>query len=254
MIEHLDGGRDNIIKNNDIVYRPSHEWTSNVHDFLRYLHKCGFVKVPLPQGINEDGQELVSFVDGEVFNNELSQDARSDDTLISFAKFIRKFHDLGADYIECLNGNEKWMLPVQTEIETMCHGDLAPYNTALEGKRVVGLIDFDTLHPGSRIWDVSYALYRWIPLMSEDNPENFGTRSDKTRRIELFFETYGTDAIDQEGVFDWVIRRLEYLVSYMKQEANNGDESFEQHINDGHIKSYLEDVKYIREQWQDKPY
>jgi aminoglycoside phosphotransferase (APT) family kinase protein len=252
MTEYLDGGRDNIIKNNDIVYRPSHEWTPNVHDFLRYLHKCGFVKVPLPHGINEDGQEMVSFVDGEVFNNELSQDARSDDALISFAKFIRKFHDLGADYIECLNGNEKWMLPVQTEIETMCHGDLAPYNTALEGKRVVGLIDFDTLHPGSRIWDLSYALYRWIPLMSQDNPENFGTRSDKSRRIELFFDTYGTDAIDREGVFEWVIRRLEYLVSYMKQEAYNGDETFKQHINDGHIKSYLEDVTYISEQWQDK--
>jgi len=28
----------------------------------------------------------------------------------------------------------------------------------------VALIDFDTAHPGPRIWDVAYAAYRFVPL------------------------------------------------------------------------------------------
>lgn len=249
MAEHLDGGRDNIIKDKNIVFRPSHEWTGNVHGFLRFLHEHGFLKVPYPFGINENGQEMVSFVEGEVFNEELSQEAKSDEVLISFAKLIRTFHDLGAEYIKLLKGNENWMLPVLTNIETMCHGDLAPYNTVLKDKKVVGLIDFDTLHPGSRLWDIAYALYRWIPLMTNENPENFGSRPDKSRRIEIFFAAYGMDEIVREDVFDLVIKRLEYLVTFMKQEAENGNTIFRQHIIDGHVNGYLGDIEYIREQW-----
>ncbi|NCA99857.1 MAG: aminoglycoside phosphotransferase family protein [Clostridia bacterium] len=249
MAERLVGGRENIMRDLERVYRPSHEGSICVHDFLRYLHSCGFNSVPFPFGINEIGQEEVSFVEGTVFNGALSQDARSDETLIAFAQYIRRFHDFGAEYIEHLSGDEKWMLPVQTKIETMCHGDLAPYNTVLSGQSIVGLIDFDTLHPGSRLWDLSYALYRWIPLMSDDNPGNFGSRSDKSRRIELFLDAYGTDVVSREDVFKWVIRRVEYLVVFMSQEAADGDETFKQHIEDGHLKGYLDDLIYIRKTW-----
>lgn len=249
MAEHLQGGRDQISKEKNIVVRPSHEWTPYVHGFLGFLHRHEFSKVPYPYGINENGQEMVSFVEGEVFNEELPQEVRSDEVLISFAQLIRNFHDLGAEYIKRLNGNENWMLPVQTEVETMCHGDLAPYNTVLKGKEVVGLIDFDTLHPGSRLWDIAYALYRWIPLMSDENPENFGSRLDKLRRTELFFSTYGMTEIVNKEVFELVIRRLEYLVSFMKQEADKGDPVIKQHIDDGHLRGYLKDIEYIREEW-----
>lgn len=249
MAERLVGGRENIKRDLERVYRPSHKWSIYVHDFLRYLHGCGFNSVPFPFGMNETGQEEVSFVEGTVFNGELSQDARSDEALIAFAQYIRRFHDFGAEYMDHLSGDEKWMLPVQTKIETMCHGDLAPYNTVFSGQSIVGLIDFDTLHPGSRLWDLSYALYRWIPLMSDDNPENFGSTSDKLRRIELFFDAYGTDVVNREDVFNWVIRRVEYLVVFMNQEADGGDATFRQHIEDGHLKGYMDDLVYIRKNW-----
>ena len=249
MAERLDGGRDDIIRDKDVVYRPAHEWSIYAHEFLKYLYECGFEQVPFPKGFILDQREILTFVDGEVFNEELPQAVKSDTVLIEFAKLIRRYHDLGAEYVERLTGDENWMLPIQTEIETMCHGDLAPYNTAILESSIVGLIDFDTLHPGSRLWDISYALYRWIPLMSEDNPESFGSELDKSRRIEKFIEAYGTDIVDWDNVFNCVIGRLEFLVDFMKQEAVNGDETFEQHIEDGHIKGYIEDIKYIKKNW-----
>lgn len=56
------------------------------------------------------------------------------------------------------------MLSAVNPIEVMCHGDFAPYNVVLNGSDAVGIIDFDTLHPGSRLSDVAYAVYRWAPL------------------------------------------------------------------------------------------
>jgi thiamine kinase-like enzyme len=116
-------------------------------------------------------------------------------------------------------------------------------------KRRIGLIDFDTLHPGSRLWDISYALYRWVPLMSERNSENYGRHVDKSRRVEKFLSAYGKDVIDEEKIFAWIIKRLQYLVEFMKQEALNGDETFKQHIEEGHLQIYIDDIEYIKKNW-----
>ena len=246
MIQQLEGGRKSITRDDDRVYRPAHEWSYDVHQFLKYLHEKGFNRVPFPYAIHGTGQEEVSFIAGEIHNGLLPDNVKSDETLIEFAKFIRTFHDLGAEYIQSLTGDEKWMLPIQTNVETMCHGDLAPYNTVVDGKHIVGLIDFDTLHPGSRLWDIAYALYRWIPLMSDSNPEDFGDKSDKLRRLKIFFKAYGTDLVNMDNVMSSVIKRLEFLVTFMEKEAHDGDQNFENHIAEGHIERYLEDIEYIK--------
>ena len=61
----------------------------------------------------------------------------------------------------------------------MCHGDFAPYNVVLKGEQAVGIIDFDTCHPGSRLWDISYALYRWSPFMHLKNPDRLGSLEEQ---------------------------------------------------------------------------
>lgn len=246
MAEALSGGRDKIFRDKELVYRPANEWTRDVHAFLKFLHKNNFNKVPYPYEINEEGQEVVSYVDGKVHNGLLPMEAKSDKALISFAKLLREFHDLGEGYISNLSGKEQWMLPVQTHIETMCHGDLGPYNVTFKGNQVTGLIDFDTLHPGSRLWDIAYALYRWVPLMADRNPENFGSLKDKEKRLDLFINSYGSELIAKDQVLDCVVRRLDYLVEFMKTEANKGDETFKKNIEEGHLEGYLIDIDYIK--------
>jgi len=247
-MERLDGGRSNIYSDGKKVSRPLNEWSVHVHDFLLYLYKHGFTQVPYPLGI-ADGHEMVSYIEGDVYNGDLSDDAKSDETLIAFAKFIRKYHDIGSEYVKSLKGDESWMLSIKSQVQTMCHGDLAPYNTVLDRKNIIGLIDFDTLHPGSRLWDISYALYRWVPLMDESNPENFGSRLDKQRRLELFLEAYGSDVLDEDDIFKTVISRLEYLISFMIKKAEEGDETFVNHEEQGHLKTYKDDIHYIKLNW-----
>lgn len=249
MHEFLEGGRDGIYREGNYVFRPAEFWTEHVHLYLKYLHSEGFNKVPFPFGIDNDGIEKISYVEGNVYNELLPEEVKSDETLISFCILIKQFHDIGEKYIENLTGKEKWMLPVRTPIETMCHGDLAPYNVTVNGKKTIGIIDFDTLHPGPRMWDISYSLYRWIPLMSPDNPENFGNEDDKHRRLDLFIRTYGLNDKDNKKIIKYVIQRLEYLISFMEIEAENGNITFRQHIEDGHLTQYRRDLNYIESNW-----
>lgn len=249
MQEPLDGGRDDIYRKGNYVYRPAEAWTGHVHSYLRYLHDRGFNKVPFPYEIDRNGIEKISYVEGNVYNDILPNEVKCDEALISFCKLVKRFHDIGEEYIEALTGIEEWMLPVRTPIETMCHGDLAPYNIAMEGKEAVGIIDFDTLHPGPRLWDIAYSLYRWIPLMSPDNPESFGSEDDKHRRLELFIRTYGLNNISNKEIIKCVIDRLEYLVSFMQKEAMNGNVVFIEDIEEGHLELYKKDLKYIVLNW-----
>jgi thiamine kinase-like enzyme len=249
MKDTLDGGRDDIYREDNCVIRPTNFWTVHIHRYLKYLHDKGFSKVPYPYEIDVSGKEKVSYVEGSVYNGILPDEVRSDEALISFCKLIRQYHDIGEEYIEKLTGNEQWMLAVQTPTETMCHGDLAPYNIAMNGKEAVGIIDFDTLHPGPRLWDIAYALYRWIPLMSPDNPESFGDEEDKNRRLRLFISTYGLNDISYKEILGSVIARLQYLISFMENEARKGNSTFIQDIEEGHLEQYKKDLMYIESYW-----
>jgi hypothetical protein len=93
--EVLFGGRDNkIFRLTDKVIRPSAAWTPHVHDFLNFLIDEGVTYVPRPYGINENGEESLSFVQGEVFNYPLPKFMLQDHMIISSAKLLRSYHEV----------------------------------------------------------------------------------------------------------------------------------------------------------------
>jgi hypothetical protein len=140
-----------------------------------------------------------------------------------------------------------WLLPTQTPVEVICHGDFAPYNVVLNGRQAVGIIDFDTAHPGPRLWDIAYALYRWAPFTHPQNPDGLGDLTTQIGRARLFCDAYGFPAAQRPELVDAMILRLETLVSYMQAEAQKGNEAFIANLADGHHLLYLADIKYLGE-------
>ena len=240
--ETLLGGRvGKIHKVQDKVIRPVNKWTGDIHRFLQFLHEEGADFVPKPHGINENGEEVLSFVPGDVFNS-LPKGLLTDTVLISAAKLLLKFHTFSGKYISRLTQNEQWMLPVVTPIEVMCHGDFAPYNVTMIEDVAFGIIDFDTLHPGSKMWDIVYAVYRWVPIEASEQD----VLGEQIRKVKLFLDTYGVTTASKECFVELLIKRLEALVNFMSQEAANGNEDFELHIAEGHLQKYLDDIEYLR--------
>lgn len=247
MAEIFHGGRDAIKRNKDKVIRPTGPWSAAVHRYLHFLHENGLKNVPYPFDIDQEQREHVSYIEGLVFNSMEDEASRSDALLTSLAHYLREFHRIGIDYISELNDDEIWMLPRREPIETMCHGDLGPYNIVTKDNKVIGLIDFDTLHPGPILWDLAYGLYRWVPLMNPDNPENFGEDEDKLRRIKVFMTAYGLPSVSTEVILDRVIERVMALINYMLEQAKMSKSDFQAAIDRGDLVLYRKDIAYIRE-------
>lgn len=244
--ETLDGGREGKIKKQgNKVIRPANEWSSNVHRFLDFLIREGFCFVPNPYGFTENNEEILSYVAGTAYNYPLPDIFLKDDMIIRSAELLKKYHELGRKYIKELRGDEKWMLPKVDPVEVMCHGDFAPYNVTLIDEKPVGIIDFDTLHPGPVLWDVAYAVYRWIPFTSPENPDHYDDIDEQIRKVRVFMDAYDATSQEREALPKMMIKRLGALTDYMTAQADDGNEDFAKNLEDGHVKIYKNDINYI---------
>lgn len=238
----LTGGRENnIIRVDDKVIRPSGKWTKQVHQLLLHLREKGFLSAPEPLEINALGQEIISFIPGEVSNYPLSQAAKSVSALTSAARLLRDYHNASESFLDCHQINsESWQLSPRNPIEVICHGDFAPYNVVLNGETAIGIIDFDTCHPGPRTWDIAYALYRWAPFTSPKNHDGFGDIDDQIKRAQLFCHSYGLKGEDASKISLIIIERLEALIDFIKTNHQENSPHTE------HLKLYEADINYIK--------
>ncbi|WP_256338561.1 phosphotransferase [Streptomyces sp. 2112.3] len=129
--------------------------------------------------------------------------------------------------------------------EVVCHGDLAPYNTVYRDGGPVALIDFDTAHPGPRVWDLAYAAYRFVPLTGADNQDLRLPVAERSRRLRLFAHAYALDPTTRKTLPHTAAERLEHLVRHLHEQAAAGVAAFARHIADGHDALYRADRAHI---------
>jgi Ser/Thr protein kinase RdoA (MazF antagonist) len=109
--------------------------------------------VPRFLGIDSDDREILSYLDGET-GHGISE--WSDSQLVDLARLLRPIHD-------ALAGS-----PEAGLAETVCHLDLAPWNTILTAGRPTAFIDFDDVAPGNRSDDIAYLLWVFLDLGTAD--------------------------------------------------------------------------------------
>ena len=243
--EDLQGGSTKVTKMGSRVLRARHQGSTNVEWLLTVLERRGFRYSPRFLGLSDDGQQVLEFMEGRAGSYPLPTALRSDEALISAARALRSLHEVTSDLAtEVVEG---WMLETLETVEpyeVICHGDFAPYNCVFDESRLVGIIDFDTAHPGPRIRDVAYAIYRFAPLTAPGNAVGFGSLAEQARRARLFCNEYGE--VNRTQVIETVCRRLLDLVSYMRSQAAQGDAAFQSHLDSGHDTVYLHDIHYLR--------
>lgn len=232
-MEILKGGNSNqVIKHGNSVLRNTGAWSPFVHQLLQHLTASGFKESPVFLGM-EGTQERLSFVEGEVGNDPLKPYMQSDTILIEAAQLLRRLHDLTQDFL--VPPDAHFQLQPPTAHEVICHNDFAPYNLVFRDGHIVGIIDFDTAAPGSRLWDIAYAVYRFVPLANDDHCQRLGWNPipDRRARLKLFCDAYGLQ--DREQVIPTVIQRLDSLVAYMQKHGRNLE----------HVPLYVADVAFI---------
>ena len=151
--EQLPGGFVNVVvRVGDTVRRQPGERAAFVHELLRQLGRQGWSGAPRFLGLDEDGREMLSYVDGYVaWDDPRSPATSSLGSLRSVGRLVRELHDLTAG------------TSLAADSEVVCHNDLSPKNTvyAANGARAIAFIDWDLAAPGSRIHDLALACWQY---------------------------------------------------------------------------------------------
>lgn len=245
-MEALQGGREGLIfRSEDKVYRPRDKWSETVQSLLSYIAENGFDAAPKPYGFDSKNNEILSYVEGDVFNYPLTGRIATIEALTSAAKLLRLYHDASSSFLSKHSTESlEWMLPCREPMEVICHGDYAPYNVSLVGSQTVGIIDFDTAHPAPRIWDIAYAVYCWAPFKTHEH-DAMGNLESQAMRAKHFCDAYGLLKVGHKLLVKTMAERVQALVDHMHNEASKGHHAFIENIKDGHDLVYLEDIQYM---------
>jgi Ser/Thr protein kinase RdoA (MazF antagonist) len=135
---------------------------------------------------------------------------------------------------------------VRSPAETIVHGDFAPYNCVYEGRMAAGIIDFDTAHPGPRVWDVASAVYRFAPFTTGHvEGSTAPTLDERLARAAEFCRAYQLDARSRGVLVETMIAGLVALVTTLETEAAAGNPKFVSDLQHGHADLYRADVAYL---------
>jgi hypothetical protein len=166
--EHvLTGGNVSagVVRVGDTVHKPAGPHTAAVEAFLSYLNAAGFSGAPTTLGRDEQGRHVLEYIRGEM---AYDLPPMALDGLHRVGQLIRQFHDLSEEFQPPPDAHwDAVIRPDRTGL--ICHNDLARWNLVCAGERWV-FIDWDGAGPGSRLWDLAWAVTSFVPLDPGGDP------------------------------------------------------------------------------------
>ena len=194
----LHGGNmsSGVVRVGDTVRRPAGPWTPAVHALLAHLHDVGFAGAPRPLGIDERGREVLTFIPGDVVWPDHFALLDPQVQLERVARLVRAFHDAVAGFVPPPGAVWQRLIPPDGA-EIIAHHDLAPWNL-VAGTEGWAFIDWDTAAPGTRLWDLAYALHGFVPLSADPRLQ----RADAAARVRAFVDAYGLGEADRRPLLE----------------------------------------------------
>jgi Ser/Thr protein kinase RdoA (MazF antagonist) len=175
----LGGGAmtEGVVRVGDTVRRPPTCATQLMRDVLVHLERAGFDAAPRWLGFDEQGRDVLTWIDGETLTERGQMHPYigdppgritfTDEQVAAVMRLLRRYHDTFGD-------------------DVICHGDFGPWNIVWRNGLPFALIDFDTTYPGDASDDVAYALRMFISYgFGEAEPREL------VRRTQAALRAYG---------------------------------------------------------------
>jgi aminoglycoside phosphotransferase (APT) family kinase protein len=231
-----------VVRIGDTVRRPTHPWSQATHALLRHLEAAGFPCAPRVLGIDEEGREVLTYLEGESGPQGWAK-VVDDAGLVRFARLLRDYHDAVAGFRP--PDGLRWFTGETGGDEVICHGDFGPWNVVWQGERPVGILDWDYARPGSRIHDVAYALEYVAPF--RDDAEclrwlRYPEPPDRRHRVELFATAYGLTSTS--GLVDAVVEVQRDGIEQVRRLATAGQQPQVDWVAQGHLQELANRVTW----------
>lgn len=222
MVERrLEGGNDaGAIRIGETVRRVVRAWTPSVHALLRHLEDKGFAGAPRVLGIDGQGREVLTFLQGETMGTRQVWPAwtRTEDALLQVARWLRAYHEAVADFVPPPGAvwrcGRHW-----TPGTIIAHNDASPYNAAWHEGRLTGFFDWDFAGPVTVESDVAWVALSWVPLHSRlvAASEGFTEFEARPRRLRMFLDEYGW-----RGDLMVIVREIQSRMSARARDIRHG--------------------------------
>jgi Phosphotransferase enzyme family len=250
--EPLDGGYDaGAVPIGNTVHRRAGPWTPAVHGLLTYLADQGFTRAPRPLGFDEQGREILTFLEGESVGRRRPLPAwvYAEATLIQVARWLRECHQILANLVPPPDAIWRDGFP-WSDGQIVVHNDATIHNAAWSNGQLTGFFDWDFARPATPEWDLAFAAYTWVPLHARSvvAGEGFTDFAGRPRRLAQFLGTCGWSATTGDFL-DVVEARLIAHAKRIRDQAAAGDEPSRRLLGQGvphAIDQGLDDLEEFR--------
>jgi Ser/Thr protein kinase RdoA (MazF antagonist) len=177
----LSGGAtaDRVVRAGDTVRKPPHRNSELMRHVLLHLERASFDAAPRWLAVDEQGRDVLSWIDGETFTERgrmhpyigdpPDRIAFSDEQLTAVMGLLRRYHEAFAG-------------------DVICHGDSGPWNIVWREGMPFALIDFDNVYAGEPADDVAYALRMFVGYGFAP-----GEPAELARRTRVALAAYGAE-------------------------------------------------------------
>lgn len=218
-----------VVRVGDTVRSPAGESSSAIRALLLHLEAVGFAGAPRHLGHDEQGRDVLTFIDGSVPLPPYPAWSMTDSALIELAHLLRQLHTATATFdLEAVSGwSTEWADPLGGPV--ICHNDLFPENVVFRDGRVAALIDFDEVAPGRPFWDVAIAAHEWAPLKAPAPGRDHRPELDGVVRLGLFSRAYGVRPDQAEELLSIIFAEREQSTARIRSEIAAGDPVWADH-------------------------
>ena len=183
--EVLHGGDMNlVVRVGDTVRRPPQP--PHVRELLEWYERVGFDGAPRYLGVDEQGREVLSFVEGEP---GFAPVPSSDGVVSGIGRLLRRAHDA-----------QEGFAPAPLVVG---HGDLFWTNVIFRDGAPVALIDWEVARPMTRTLDVAFAATYWAGIRIDEQLHEWGIPLERRgERLRLLCDAYGLPADERAAMLD----------------------------------------------------
>lgn len=187
-----------VVRIGDTVRRPRQESSERVAAYLRHLESVGFDGAPRYLGVDRQGRDVLTFLDGDVPGSPVEQWAAADDVLAGVARLLRRLHDASEGYLPPVRplepGRPQPRFP-EGEPRIFTQRDVTPQNTVFRDGVAWAVVDFDLSDWTTRSVDLANTAMHWVPLCAPVDREPVHRGVDVAARLRLMLDAYGRDVI-----------------------------------------------------------
>lgn len=201
-----------------------------VRDLLLHLEAIGFDGAPHHLGTDEQGREVLSFIEGDVPLPPYPAWSMTDRALADLGALVRRYHEASESFRPPPDADwaTDWADPTTSASAdaTICHNDLFPENVVFRDGRVVALIDFAMAAPGRPLWDLAIAAELWAPLGDPARRDQHPADLDGIRRLGVLARGYRLEPARAEQLVDVLVEERVHSAANVRAEIAAGNESW----------------------------